>query len=692
MLKNYFKIAFRNILRFKLYSFINILGLSVGIASFVLIFSYVYNELSYDTFHKNAKNIYRIYEVTKAPGNTYESRFAVTPDPLPKALQKDYPGMFKVARLFSIEFWVAHADKSFKERVYFSDPSFFDVFSFSLFEGNRESALGNPTSVVITKEFAEKMFGNNDPIGRTLKVNNYDFMVTAVLDNFPANSSIKFDVLMPAKVREKFDPGFEDKWYSSGTYTFISFSNKMTPDELRFQLSKVVDKYIPGFMRGDELRLVIEPLKAIHLDDGIEYDIVPPVSRTFLFTLVVIAVSILLISCVNFMNISTSRHTERAKEIGMRKVLGAQKSQVVKQFLCESTLMSFISMIIGIGLSELFLNQFRTLTEKQIVLYPFWEMPNILFMLGFGVLVGLIAGSYPALFLSAYTPTHVLAKKPTVGRKGIVRNILVVSQFVIASVLITSVFLMEKQVKFMEDYNMGFQPNNVVAIPMLNEAINGQFEAINAFVNQVNIHKAEGGILSAAVSENIPGDYFNNTFSVAPVGVDDKHAIKMVVSSMDENFVNTYKIKLVEGRNFSLEHGSDKTDAVIINQSAARALGWTNAVGKKIWYVHEHYPLTVIAVMKDINIASLDDAVEPMVYRYSAGGFKSIFVSAKLDPSRKAEGLSCLKRNWDKVFPASPFEYFFVKDKYDASYQPEEKIERIIEAFSALAILLAGLG
>lgn len=695
MLKSYFKIAIRNILRFKVYSFINIVGLSVGIASFALIFSYVYNETNYDTFHKNAASIYRINSVMKSPGNSSETYLATAPDGLLKALQNDYPGLFKVARLFFNEFWVTRGDKAFKEMVFASDPSFFDVFSFRLLDGNRESALINPNSVVITKEFAEKVFGNGDPIGKPLKINNFDFMVTGVLDDFPVNSSIRFDVLIPAKIREKFDPGFENNWTSIGTYTFVSFSNRMTPDELRSQFPIIINKYEPEFMQKNVgIKLELEPLTAIHLDSGVEANImVPPVSQTFLLILMIVAIMILLISCVNSMNISVSRHAERAREIGMRKVLGAQRGQVIKQFLCESVLMSFVSLIVGIGLAELFLNPFRTLTGKQIELYPFLTLPNISIVAGFGILVGLIAGSYPAFFLSTYRPVQVLTKQAIAGKKSIVRDILLVSQFVIAAILITSVFLIGRQINFMKNHNIGFQPDNVVAIPTENEVmVNGHLEGVNAYANLISMDKAANGISSVAVSENIPGDHFNNTFGVVPVGTDDKQSIQMVVSSMDENFLDTYKIKLAEGRNFSPEHGTDKYDAVIINQSAANALGWTNAVGKELWYVHEHHPVTVIGVMKDINIASLQNAVEPMVYRYAADSWERSFVSVRLDPSRIAWGIKFLRDSWNEFLPASPFAYFFVKDRYSASYQPEEKTEAIIEVFSVLAIVLAGLG
>jgi putative ABC transport system permease protein len=689
MLRNYFKIALRNILRSKAYSFINVIGLSIGIAGFALIFSYVYDEMNYDSFHQNADRIYRIYTVEKSSGG--ESYSAVTPDPLPKALRNDFPGLSNVARLFRNEFWVTRDDRAFKETVFCSDPSFFEVFSFRLLDGNRQSALDKPNSVVITKKFAEKIFGNDDPMGKMLKINNIDLVVTGVLSDFPVNSSIRFDILIPAKIRNYFDPGFEDKWYSSGTHTFVKLSDKMSPKELQNQLTQILDKYLPDFLKGRKA-LGIESIKDVHLDSKITEDIVPPVSRSFLYILLGIAVSILLISCINFMNISTSRYTERAKEIGMRKVLGANRSQLIRQFICESVMMSLASLTVGVGLAELCLGQFRILTGKEIELYPVLMFPNVFVLIGFGVVLGLISGSYPAFFLSSFTPIQALAKQPFGDKKRNVRNVLLVSQFAIAVMLITGVLLINRQINFMMNYDMGFQPGGVIAVPVEIEAGRGQMANVNAFINSINADKTEAGIISLCISENIPGYYFNNDFGVLAMGADGKKPLQMIVSSIDENFFDTYRAQLIHGRNFSPRHVSDMTDAVILNETAARRLGWTDAVGREIRYVHENRPLSVIGVAKDMNISSLQDPLRPVIFRYAAEDYERQFVSVRIDPSRSAAALSFLRNKWNDAFPDSPFEYFFVLDKYHESYRPQQNLEKIIGVFSSLAIVLAGMG
>ncbi len=697
MIMNYLKIAIRNIRRNRLYSFINIAGLSVGIASFVLILSYVYNEMNFDSFHKDAADIYTIYSISKSPGNGSEGYLAVTPDPLPNALENDFSGLIKVARLFYSELWVAHGQEAFKEKVYGSDESFFDVFNFKLIEGRRRTVLDAPNSAVITEGFARKIFGTKDPVGKILKIDNKNFSVTGVLAEFPPNSSIRFNVLVTAPSRTNaaivpdiYTPVDAAPWNSSGTHTFVSFAGGMTPHELQDDFPKLIARYMPEDARTGGLKFGLEPLMDLHFSTGFEYNMVPPVSPTFLFLLTTIAISILLISCVNFMNISVSRHSERAREIGMRKVLGAQRSQVMRQFLCESVLMSIVSLVFGIGLAEVFLNPFSDLTGTQVPLYPFYTFPNFLLVLGFGALLGIFAGSYPAFFLSAYRPVEAFVKQSGTRNRTTVRNILVVGQFVIAALLTTGVLIISKQIDFMKDHGLGFHPDNVVAVSMEDQENNGQGQIVDAFVNSVIENKSAAGITSVAVSENIPGDHFNNTFGVIPTGTGSGKPIPMVVSSMDENFMKTYGMELAEGRDFDPKYGSDKYEAVIINQSASRILGWKNPVGKELSYNGEHH--TVIGVMRDINIASLRNAIQPMVYRYAWGSYERNFLSVRVEPSCVSDKLAFLRSDWKRFFPNSPFDYFFVKDKYSASYQPEEKIDTIIEAFSSLAIFLAGLG
>ncbi len=528
-------------------------------------------------------------------------------------------------------------------------------------------------------------------MGRTLTISNAEYMVDGVLEDFPVNSSINFDVLLPAVVRKGVDPGFEEKWYSWGTYTFVALSDRMTAQELRDQLPKIVQNHMPDFLKKGTT-LVLEPLTDTHLNSAVQYNMVPPVSRRFLLVLMIIAGAILLISCVNFANIAIAQYADRAKEIGVRKVLGARRVQVAVQLLGESVLMSCVSLVIGIALAELSLNEFRSLTGKQVDLYPLFTIAGSLKLLGFGILTGLVAGSYPAIVLSACRRSHGVAGSFSVRKSGIVRNLLVVGQFIIAAILITSMIVVSRQIAFMKNHDLGFRPEHVIAVSLRTPGQVNRFDRMQAYRNAVTNGMSAHGIASVGVSENVPGDYFNNTFRVAPVGANDAQAIAMTVSSIDENFLDTYSASLAEGRNFSPDRGTDKYDAVIINQSAAKLLGWRDAVGNQLWYIHEHHPLRVIGVLRDMNIASLQNSIDPIIYRYAADEYQSAFMSARLDPTRMADGLGFLGEQWNNIFPGSPFEYVFVKEQFDAKYAPEENVGRITEVFSVLAIVLAGLG
>ncbi len=691
MLVAHLKVVLRVLLREKRFAVINIAGLAVGMASVLLIASFVDFETSYDAFHANAQKIYRICTKSRAPGNSSEMVLASSPDPLPRTLLTDYPGMFKVARLFYDESWISSSDKSFKERLYCTDRSFFEVFSFPFIQGNPRTALEDPLSVVVSTKFARKVFGDADPMGKTLTMFNTPFRISGVLEDFPVNSSIQCDVIIPAATRERFDPGFEDKWYSWGTHTFVMFTGPMTPDDLRGQFPVIIQKHLPDFLKNGT-SFVLEPLGDVHLNSDVQYDLVPPMSRGFLTVLMLIGGGILLISCANFANLSVARYFTRAKELRVRHMLGARRVHLVLQVLGESTVMSAIALAIGITLAELSLGWFRSLVGKQIELYPIFVFPNFAYVMGFGLVVGILAGIYPALAYSGAVPMRLSQAYSVQGNRAIARVLLATGQFVIAAILISGVIGIRRQIAFMRDHDLGFDPKDIVAVSVRNPGLVMQERGMQAFVAALEQETSAHGIVSVAVSEHVPGDYFNNTFGVTPVGAGDDHPTKMVVSSIDEHFLSTYSATLVEGRNFSRERKSDLTDAVVINQSAARALGWDAPVGKQIWYIHEHHPLTIIGVVKDMHIAGLQHAIEPLVYRYAAFDFQRSFVSVRLDAGRAAEGLSIIRERWARMVPSAPLEYAFIRDSFDAKYASEQNLEQVVGVFSVLAIVLAGTG
>ena len=697
MFRNYLIVAVRNLVRHKIYSFINISGLAIGMAFCILTFLYVRNEWTYDTFHENADQIYRIYQITKSPTGG-ERYWATAPDPLASTLRNDYPELV-VVRLNDRESWVTFGDKSFKEKVSFADPGIFEMFTFPLLKGNSETALNNMNSVVITEDLAAKYFGREDPMGKILTVDNqYDFIITGVLQKIPENSSIKFNMLVPARFQNHIDPDFEKRWWSNGTYTYIQCSEAFYPSELENQLPYIHDKYIPNFMK-DRMRLGLQPLTSIHLDSHMISEMVPGNSTVYLYILSMIAFSVLLIACFNFMNLSTARYTERAKEIGMRKVLGAQRLQLIKQFLGEAIFLSLLSLIIGLALAELFLPEFNALVDKELGLDYHKDILTLVGLLGLGLLVGILAGSYPAFFLSAYQPVEVLKKqkKAHSGNVGF-RRILIVTQFAISILLIVCELIVTQQVRYMKNQDLGFNLNHVVVIPTHTRSsdmkgMKDPLPKIKAYLNTIHARKERAGIVSASISENIPGRHFQNKFGVIPEGWKGRNSLEMIVTSIDEKFLETYQMQLVEGRNFSLEFSTDKNDAFLLNETAVKRIGWQTAIGKHIEYVHwPNHPFKVIGVVKDIHFKSLQNQIEPLVYRFAADKYKIDYISVRIRPENIPETLKFLEKQWRFIVQDIPFEYFFLGDEFSKSYQDEEKTANIIGIFSLLAILLACLG
>ncbi len=689
MLKNYLKVAVRNILKNKVYSLINISGLAVGIACFILMFSYFYNEVTYDTFNENAKDIYRIYSIEKTPQGM-EKR-AETPDPLAAALRNDFPSINTVSLSNGIEFPVSIDGKTFKEELCEADPGIFSFFTFPFWEGNPKTALENPSSVVITEELAKKYFGKEDALGKTIILfNRFPLMVSGVLKKIPDNSSIQLNIVVSTELRKHLFPDYQEQWTSSGRYTFVKCTDNFTSAELKNILPKIKEKYLSGFLKN-RMDFDIQPLTSTHLRPEILGGIVPPVSELYLYVLLTIALSVIVIACINFMNLTASRSIDRLKEINIRKVLGSKKTQLVTQFLSESVLLSLIALLIGTALAEIFLPEFNRLTGKNLEIFKLTTF-NLVCLFSFGSFIGIISGLYPAFFLSSSGTIEVLKNNIIPGGSiNIFRKILLTTQFTISIILITCILVVGRQVHFMKNFNLGFNKENILVLP-LNDGSGSVSSKAGTFVSVINRNKQSAGIINAAVSEHTPGYYYNNEFGVIPEGFDKSQSIIMVVTSVDENFLKTYGIPLIEGRNFSKEFGSDTSEAVLINETALRKIGWKHAVGKTITFAHGDGPFKIIGVVKDIHFKSLQNKIEPMVTRYAGYGYLQNFLSVRVSSLNIANTISYLKEEWNKIIPGRQFDYFFIDSKYDSAYKAEERTEEIIGTFSFIAIMLASLG
>jgi putative ABC transport system permease protein len=690
MLKNYFKIAIRNVFKYKGYSFINLFGLSIGIACFILIFLYVWNEMNYDNFHNDVDRIYRIYEIDKTPNG--ESLLASTSDPLPGVLKNDYPDLGNITRLFyQYESWITVNRNSFKEDIYFTDPSFFEIFSFPFIKGNSKTALENINSVVLTEELAKKYFGNEEPMGKILTTRNQDFIVTGVLKNLPPNTSIKFNILMPAKLRSISDPDFEKRWWSSGTYTFVKLSDKFTPEMLKKQFQVIIDKYFPDFLKG-RMNFGVQPLRNMHLGNEMEVEMVPQNSKTYLYILMLIGFSIILIASINFMNLSTARYSERTKEIGMRKTIGAGKSQLIIQFLGESVSFCFLSLIIGIALVELCLPEFHRLSGKELSLNYTTNIWTFISLLVFGILFGVFSGIYPAFFLASYQPIDTLKNRQKKTKLNLnFRRSLVIIQFAISILLIAGEIVIIKQLNFMKNRKLGFDPKNVIVVSTQQYNIKDFESKINVYLNSILIGKEQSGIISASISENVPGYYYQNRFGVIPEGSREKNPLEMIITSIDDKFLNTYGIQIMEGRNFSKEFGTDQYSSVLISESAAKKIGWQNPIGKTFKFAHGDGPYIVTGVVNDIHFRSLQHTIEPLIYRYIPT-YAIGYISIRYNSANSQFVLNFLEKEWRKTIQDVPFEYFFLADKFNSNYIDEEKTAEIIGFFTLVAIILACMG
>ena len=693
MFKDYLKISIRNLQKYKGYSLIIILGMAVGIACCLLISIYVYNEMTYDSFHQNADSIYQVYRIDQAPKGGYELS-AVTPHPLPIVIRSDYPEIEQVVRIIKRECAITIDGKGFKDMVYLTDANFFEMFNFPLLNGNPQKVFDHLNSVVLVEDIARKYFGDENPIGKVITVEHAsDFIVTGVVKRLPQNSSLQLGMLIPIEFLYKYVfPQEQEKWYSSAVYTFIECSEVFSPLMLKDQLRFIREKYLPDWLK-ERTNFAIQPIKGLHLNTAMVDQITPPVSKTFLYILIAIATSILVIACINYMNLSISRYTERTKEVWVRKVVGAQKRQLIIQFLNESILLSFLSLIIGIGMVELFLPELNILIGKDLTFISGNPTVLILLLLAFGLLVGIFAGSYPAFFLSASRPVFPLRSRPDyrISRKLILRRILIILQFAISILLIFCTLIVTRQLHFMKNYNLGFNTENMVVINVNQTGVDKPGPKGKVLLNTINARKDQIGVISTCLSENVPGLYFQNTFGIIPEGWGSKQSLEMIVShSMGENFFDTYELELVEGRKFSSDFGTDKTDAVILNETAVKAIGWKSAIGKKIRYVHGG-EFTVIGVVRDIHFKSLKTKVEPIIYEHIRD-YCHDFFSVRIRPNYNNTALEFIKQQWQTTIPNVPFEYKFLTDEYEASYQQETKTLELIGLFSLIAIILACTG
>ena len=641
MFKNYIKIAFRNIRRYKGYSLINIAGLTVGMACFILIFLWVHDEFHYDTYHAHSDRLCRI--LLKKAGDPGDPGIPSTPYILPQILKDEYPEIVEVTRVRTRGYpsAIRHGDLSFYERNFFlTDPSFFSMFTYEFAAGNPKTVLNNPNSVVITQEAALKYFGDDDPMGKVLRWNNtHDLEVTGIIEKVPYNSHLQFDFMASLQLYDS--ERISSWWREAAAYVLLQEGGSVK--DVSQKIAGTIQRYHPE----DDYVISLQPVKEAHLNiaQGGRSD------KRFVLIFAMIAVMILAIACVNFMNITTARSGIRALEVGMRKVVGAKRADIIKQFLGESVFLSLISFFLAITLVDLFLPMFNRLQGKEMSLLG---SGNIFIYLSLGIaaiVVGLFAGSYPAFFLSAFQPAKVLKKDISRGRKGsLFKAILVVSQFSVSAMLIILTLVAYKQMQFIRNTELGFSRKQIVHIQ-----VNDQLRDAHRTYKERLLQDPR--ILNVTYASAPPHFLFNvNDFEWE--GMDADKEVELNFLYVDHDYAETFDLEIVEGRDFSEEYSTDATEAYVVNESAVRFMGMTDPIGKRVVLAGQEG--RIIGVVKNFNHKPLIFEITPMVMGIRPSWYYDLMI--KISPGDIQGSLAYIEKVFNETSPAFPFEYHFLDE------------------------------
>lgn len=693
MIKNYFIIAYRNLLRHKGYTFINVSGLAVGLACCLLIALFVKDELSYDRYNENYNEIYRVIhsyrpnvDITKTPA--LPSEYQVWGNaPVGPDLAADFPEVLKVTQFSGRgEFLFQNGEKRFKEKnVFFVDSTVFDVFSWKLLKGNPDKALAAPLSVVLTESTAKRYFGEADPIGQTLTIdNNGEFMVTGVMEDVPSNSHFTFDALFSMNTFRKFRPEIFTYYGYVDFYTYFRTPKGYDINELKAKVPDFLKRHVDP---REFYTFSFEPLSDAYLRSAAQRQPGTTGSLNNVYIFSIIAVFILVIACINFMNLSTARSMDRAKEVGVRKSVGAKQSGLIRQFLTETVLLALLSMIFALTLSGIALPAFRELSGKPILVETLYSTEVLLSVVGVSVVTGLLAGIYPSIVLSAFRPSQVLKGKFRNSSEGVfLRKGLVVFQFTLSTALITGTTVVFLQVRHLQNKTTGFVKDQMVVIDFGGDGkVQEKIESIKNTLKQVP------GVVSASNQRTVPGGFFPQAGSQIEQTDGEMKFQNINLYEVDYDFISNYGIEVVAGRDYS-RASADTAHSLIINEAAARFNGYSNPqdiIGKK--FSQWGREGVVIGVVKDFNYRSLHHAIDPISLRLEPQ-YSSNTIAVRLNTSNLGETLSSLEQTWRQVAPQRPFLYSFQNESFNDQYQSDQRFGRVFSAFAVFAIFVACLG
>lgn len=680
MFKNYLKIAFRNIVRHKAFSILNIAGLAIGMACSILILLWVQNELSYDRFHANANQLYRL---TASAG---DFKAAVSPAGMAEGLQNNLPEIKATVRLSkpSTNLFEVKNQKFEEKRVFFADSNFLQVFSFPLIEGNAKTALQRPDGILITQDMAKKYFGNQNALGKIIRKDNSDnFIVTGVLANVPSNSHLQFDFIVPMSYLAKTNADLQNKtWGNFNFYTYIQLNKNIAASSASLiKLEQKIKEIYIAQNKKLKVDFQLQPVTSIHLHSNLQIDVPGNGNIQYVNIFFIVALFILAVACINFMNLATARSARRAKEVGLRKVVGAARTQLILQFLGESLIISFLSLLIAVGIVGLLLPMFNDLAGKQLSV-NLLDGKLLISLVAIALVTGLISGSYPALYLSGFRPAMVLKGKVKSGGSNLIfRNILVVTQFVVSIILLAGTAVVYKQLNFIKSKNLGFEKSNLLYIPMTGDIWSKQ-QALKTTLLQ-NPLTSDFTVIS-----DLPTELVTGTIDVQWEGKDPNSQIVIPSIDVDENFIKVFGMKMLSGRSFSSAFKGDSSN-YIINEKAAQMMGMNvnNAIGKPLSFADVKG--TIIGVVKDFNFKPLQYEIEPLILRLNKWGG---IVVVRTKPGNTESTIKALQKIYSGLNPAYPLTYNFLDKDLDNLYRGEQQMGRIFNLFAILAIFISCLG
>jgi len=701
MFKNYFKIAVRNILRHKSYAFINILGLAGGIAACMLIYMFVNNELSFDKFNSNSKNIYRLVFDYKFPDKL--DHLAVASPIAGITVKKDFPEVVNQTSIsqYGGKLLVKYEEKKFYEsNIYVADSTFFTVFDYKLIKGEKSTVLKDPNTVAIDQSMAKKYFGNDDPIGKTLQYDNGDgtfasYKITGVFEDVPVNSHLVFNSLVSYKTLEVlFGVQGATNWHNAGSFVYLQLKENTDPKAFETKITHLYDKYAEQYKDVKaSISMHLEPLTDIHLHSDRLFDAAIKGNVSYVYIFSVVALFLLLIACINYINLATAQGKVRMKEIGVRKVIGAGRKMLIQQLVFESAIIVLFSVLLSQIILFLFLPSFNNMTGLNLTFLDIYTFKNCSFILLLSLSIILLSGIYPAFYLTSFSPAVAIKSNSTSGEKGItLRKILVVAQFTISIILITSTLIVHSQVNFMMDHDPGFNKNNIMAIRMQDTLVVSSYKALKNDMLQLK------GISKVSQTSTLPGDAPDRKITQVEArtnGVINEIPVEPIW--VDPDYFALMQIQLKEGRWFDLSHGLDTRQSFVVNEAATKKFNWEKNLGKKIIWGRgpRKRDGQVIGVTKDIYTGSLKNEIEPIVFIcdenpskvYSIG-----YLLVRLNNGDKENSVKQVCETWAKYDKLHPIDYRFLEDNISNLYTGEQKINLLFLCFSFLTIFIACMG